>query len=64
MSADSYYVCPKCGNGDDSDDEHFTLEEDWEIGVTLKGTFYVNYSAFCANCGWEMSYDHEEILNL
>ncbi len=41
-----------------------TLREDWEVGVSDSGQFYVNYRGSCENCGFEFRFTHEEQVNL
>lgn len=42
----------------------YTMREDYEVGVTCAGLFYVNYEAHCVEshggCGFEFAYKHEE----
>lgn len=39
-----------------------TLREDYELGVTDTGEFYVHYGCSCSKCGFKFSYKHEEQL--
>lgn len=39
-----------------------TLREDYEIGVSSKGEFFVDYGASCGVCGFVFSHSHKEPL--
>lgn len=41
-----------------------TLREDFGIGITEKGEFFVSYRGGCDRCGLEFSYSHEEEIDL
>jgi len=38
-----------------------SLREDYEIGVTRGGKFYVDYGCMC-ECGFKFSFKHEEVI--
>ena len=37
-----------------------TLREDYAIGISEDGAFYVDYRASCDKCGFEFNYMHDE----
>lgn len=40
------------------------FREDYELGVTADGEFYVSYSGTCRDCGFNHVYKHSEQLAL
>jgi len=37
-----------------------SLREDYDIGTTKDGEFYVDYAGSCCECGWSFTYKHSE----
>lgn len=37
-----------------------TLREDFTVGVTIDGLFWVSYSAHCSACKWRFEHKHDE----
>jgi hypothetical protein len=69
VSADNWAVCPKCVKeqrswkavlGEPLDEGEHTLREDYEIGVTAAGDFYVSYGCHCEKCGFRWSFKRDE----
>lgn len=44
--------------------ERGTLREDYEMGVTSHGLFYISYRGYCAECGFEHEFEHGEDVEL
>lgn len=44
--------------------EYHSLREDYEIGITDEGEFYVIYRASCEQCDFAHEFKHEEKLSL
>ena len=56
MSADNWTECPKCGKD---------FREDYELGISRHGKFYVDYSGSCGTsrdigCGLKIKYEIEK----
>lgn len=73
MSADNWRVCPKClarakAHGTEEPEEWF--REDFEIGMSLDGKFYVSYHGRCRGdsgedgCGFHFDFKYENIDNV
>lgn len=58
VSADEYMARLKQAGKNKYEDG--TLREDYEIGVTSCGEFYVSYGAYCSRCGFQYDYDYKE----
>ena len=41
-----------------------TLREDYELGITPQGRFYVSYGGGCDKCGLAFTFKHEEAVDL
>jgi len=62
MSADGYYLCPKCkvGSEDEESQTFRAYHEFWFEGEIFK----VRFEAYCEECGFAWEYHHEEIVKL
>ena len=40
------------------------MREDWELGMSEDGTFFVSYRCVCGECGFEHRFQHEEKVDL
>lgn len=61
VSADEYEVLIAEARAEAKPEEETPLREDWEIGI-WDGKFEVAYRAHCRECGWEFSFEHEEVV--
>lgn len=46
----------------DKAEQKDTLREDYELGTTPSGEFYVSYSCACTECGFSHKFSHREQL--
>jgi hypothetical protein len=49
-----------CALAEAAIEETSTLREDWEIGITEGGEFFVSYRCQCGECGFDYAFSHEE----
>jgi len=62
MSADNWAVCPKCERDRVFDAKEATMREDYELGITEEGEFYIRYKAACLKCGFSHKFTHDAAL--
>ena len=70
MSADNWRLCPNCQTSDATfgivvppSDTEEKFREDYEIGMTIKGEFFVRYRGRCLLCGFGHSFTlNEQVL--
>ena len=65
MSAENWDICPKCKKNAKKEIEETTLREDYEIYIDKQeGTFHIDYSCSCKECGFSYDFEYTEVLNL
>lgn len=45
-------------SSNENKEQERTLREDYEIGMDEYGSFSINYSAICGDCGFKYKYDY------
>jgi len=43
-----------------TDEDKTPMREDWEIGMSDSGEFYLYYSCKCTRCGFNWKYQYED----